>query len=45
MISLAQILTGTRSPQGKLPVTLWHNYDEDTHAGAVAFPRGYGLSW
>ncbi|MFT4465854.1 MAG: glycoside hydrolase family 3 N-terminal domain-containing protein [Sodalis sp. (in: enterobacteria)] len=45
MISLAQILTGTRSPQGRLPVTLWHNYDVDSHAGTVAFPRGYGLSW
>lgn len=45
MISLAEILTGKRAPQGKLPVNIWHSYDVKTNTGKVAFPRGFGLSW
>lgn len=45
MISLAEILTNKRPPQGKLPVNTWHDYDVKTNTGTVAFPRGYGLEW
>lgn len=45
MISLAEILTNKRPPQGKLPVNTWHDYDVKTNTGTVAFPRGYGLAW
>ncbi|WP_312885060.1 glycoside hydrolase family 3 C-terminal domain-containing protein [Candidatus Sodalis endolongispinus] len=45
MISLAEVLTGQRSPRGKLPVNTWHHYDEKTNSGTVAYPRGFGLSW
>ncbi|MFT8210031.1 MAG: hypothetical protein ACMZI0_04360 [Symbiopectobacterium sp.] len=45
MISLAKVLTENASPQGKLPVTVWENYDATTNTGTVAFPRGFGLSW
>ena len=45
MISLAQVLTGKITPHGKLPVNTWHDYDEETNTGKVAFPRGTGLSW
>lgn len=45
MISLAEVLTGKLIPQGKLPVNTWHDYDVKTNTGAVAFPRGFGLSW
>ncbi len=45
MISLAKILTGNASPQGKLPVVVWKDYDAETNTGTVAFPRGFGLSW
>ncbi len=45
MISLAEVLTGQRSPRGKLPVNTWHHYDEKTNTGTVAYPRGFGLSW
>lgn len=27
MISLAEVLIGQRSPQGKLPVNTWHHFD------------------
>lgn len=45
MISLAEVLTGKLTPQGKLPVNTWHDYDVKTNTGTVAFPRGFGLSW
>ncbi|ATO32752.1 Beta-hexosaminidase [Dickeya dianthicola] len=45
MISLADVLTGKLTPQGKLPVNTWHDYDLETNTGTVAFPRGFGLSW
>lgn len=45
IISLAQVLTGKRPPLGRLPVNIWHNYDVTTHSGAVAFPKGFGLTW
>lgn len=45
MISLAEVLTGKLTPQGKLPVNIWHDYDVKTNTGTVAFPRGFGLSW
>ncbi|SCC65327.1 glycoside hydrolase family 3 N-terminal domain-containing protein [Kosakonia oryziphila] len=45
MISLAEILTNKRPPQGKLPINTWHDYDVETNTGTVAFPRGYGLEW
>lgn len=45
MISLAKVLTGNASPQGKLPVTVWADYDAKTATGTVAYPRGFGLSW
>ncbi|MEH2922128.1 glycoside hydrolase family 3 N-terminal domain-containing protein [Samsonia erythrinae] len=45
MISLAEVLIGKRSPQGKLPVNVWYDYDATTDTGTVAFPRGYGLRW
>lgn len=45
MISLAEILTGKRRPQGKLPVNTWYEYDVKTNSGKVAFPIGYGLEW
>ncbi|MCW2485135.1 glycoside hydrolase family 3 protein [Candidatus Symbiopectobacterium sp. NZEC127] len=45
MISLAKVLTGNASPQGKLPVVVWEDYDAKTNTGTVAFPRGFGLSW
>lgn len=45
MISLAGVLTGKLTPQGKLPVNTWHDYDVKTNTGTVAFPRGFGLSW
>ncbi len=45
MKSLARVLTGVLSPQGKLPVDIWQDYDVDTNTGTVAFPRGFGLSW
>ena len=45
MISLAEVLTGIRSPQGKLPVNIWHDYDVKSNTGTVAFPRGFGLEW
>lgn len=45
MISLAEVLTGKLTPQGKLPINTWHDYDVKTNTGTVAFPRGFGLSW
>ncbi|CAG77058.1 putative beta-hexosaminidase [Pectobacterium atrosepticum SCRI1043] len=45
MRSLAEVLTGKRAPQGKLPVNIWQNYDVETNTGTVAFSRGFGLSW
>lgn len=45
MISLAEVLMGKLTPQGKLPVNVWHDYDVKTNTGTVAFPRGFGLSW
>ncbi len=45
MISLAEVLMGKRTPQGKLPVNTWHDYDVQTNTGTVAFPAGFGLSW
>ncbi|AHF73830.1 Beta-hexosaminidase [Candidatus Sodalis pierantonius str. SOPE] len=45
MISLAEVLIGQRSPQGKLPVNTWHHYDVKTNSGTLAYPRGFGLSW
>jgi len=45
MRSLAEILTGKREPQGRLPVTVWKEWDAATGSGTVAFPRGYGLGW
>ncbi|MGL9720449.1 hypothetical protein [Symbiopectobacterium sp.] len=45
MIALAKVLTGNASPQGKLPVVVWKDYDAETNTGTVAFPRGFGLSW
>lgn len=45
MMSLAKVLTGNAPPQGKLPVTVWADYDAKTNTGTVAYPRGFGLSW
>lgn len=45
MISLAEVLIGKRSPQGKLPVNIWQDYDIETNIGTVAYPKGFGLSW
>lgn len=45
MISLAKVLTGEISPQGKLPVDLWRDYDPQSNNGTLAYPRGFGLTW
>ena len=45
MISLAEVLIGKRSPEGKLPVTIWHTYNAEHNSGLMAFPRGFGLRW
>lgn len=45
MQSLAEVLTGKRPPQGKLPVNIWYEFNQKTNTGTVAFPRGYGLEW
>ncbi|WP_248768390.1 glycoside hydrolase family 3 N-terminal domain-containing protein [Pseudomonas sp. MWU12-2345] len=45
MTSLAEVLIGNRRPAGKLPVNTWKRYDSQTYAGAVAQPKGFGLSW
>lgn len=45
LIALTEILTGMRTPQGKLPITLWRSYDMKTQKGTIAFPAGHGLSW
>jgi len=45
LISLADILVGTISPSGKLPVNIWSSYDAATDKGVVAYPRGFGLGY
>lgn len=45
MISLAKVITGEISPQGKLPVNVWKSYDTQSNNGTLAYPRGFGLTW